>query len=80
MLTIRACHTPAADAANYSNGRTATVSSTTIASKTTKRAHNFNAGPAAMPLPVLEKMRDELLSYGGTGMSVMEMSHRSAEF
>lgn len=56
------------------------MSSTTIASKNTKRAHNFNAGPAAMPLPVLEKMRDELLNYGGTGMSVMEMSHRSAEF
>jgi phosphoserine aminotransferase len=62
------------------NGRTATVSSTTIASKTSKRAHNFNAGPAAMPLPVLEKMRDELLNYGGSGMSVMELSHRSAEF
>jgi phosphoserine aminotransferase len=56
------------------------VSSTTIASKPTKRAFNFNAGPAAMPLPVLEKMRDELLDYGGTGMSVMELSHRSAEF
>jgi phosphoserine aminotransferase len=80
MLALRACHIHAADAANHSNGRTATVSSTTIASKTTKRAHNFNAGPAAMPLPVLEKMRDELLNYGGTGMSVMELSHRSAEF
>jgi phosphoserine aminotransferase len=56
------------------------VSSTTIASKTTKRAHNFNPGPAAMPLSVLEKMRDEMLNYGGTGMSVMELSHRSAEF
>ena len=56
------------------------MSSTTIASKTTKRAYNFNAGPAAMPLPVLEKMRDEMLSYGGSGMSVMELSHRSAEF
>lgn len=33
-----------------------------------------------MPLPVLEKLRDEMLNYGGTGMSVMEMSHRSAEF
>ncbi len=33
-----------------------------------------------MPLPVLEKMRDELVNYGGTGMSVMEMSHRSPEF
>lgn len=56
------------------------MSSTTIASKTTKRAHNFNAGPAAMPVPVLERMRDEMLNYGGSGMSVMELSHRSAEF
>jgi phosphoserine aminotransferase len=56
------------------------VSSTTIASRIAKRAFNFNAGPAAMPLPVLEKMRDELLNYGETGMSVMEMSHRSATF
>lgn len=56
------------------------MSSTTIAGKTSKRAHNFNAGPAAMPLPVLEKMRDEMLNYAGSGMSVMELSHRSAEF
>jgi phosphoserine aminotransferase len=45
-----------------------------------KRAFNFNAGPAAMPLPVLERIREELLDYHGTGMSVMEMSHRSPEF
>jgi phosphoserine aminotransferase len=44
------------------------------------RASNFNAGPAALPLPVLERVREELLDYRGTGMSVMEMSHRSAEF
>ncbi|MDE3169218.1 MAG: 3-phosphoserine/phosphohydroxythreonine transaminase, partial [Acidobacteriota bacterium] len=56
------------------------MSSTTMAGTTTKRAHNFNPGPAAMPLAVLERMRDELLNYGGTGMSVMELSHRSAEF
>jgi len=52
----------------------------TLADRTTKRAFNFNAGPAALPLPVLERIREELLDYGGTGMSVMEMSHRSAEF
>jgi phosphoserine aminotransferase len=45
-----------------------------------KRAHNFNAGPAALPLAVLERIREELLDYRGTGMSVMEMSHRSPEF
>ena len=45
-----------------------------------KRAYNFNAGPAALPLSVLERMREELLDWHGTGMSVMEMSHRSPEF
>ena len=44
------------------------------------RAHNFNAGPAALPLAVLERIREELLDYRGTGMSVMELSHRSPEF
>jgi phosphoserine aminotransferase len=48
--------------------------------RSTKRAFNFNAGPGALPLPVLERMREELLDYRGTGMSVMEMSHRSPEF
>jgi len=45
-----------------------------------KRAYNFSGGPATLPLAVLEKVRDELLDYRGTGMSVMEMSHRSPEF
>lgn len=44
------------------------------------RVYNFSAGPSAIPLPVLEKARDELLDFKGAGMSVMEMSHRSAEF
>ena len=44
------------------------------------RVHNFNAGPAALPLPVLEKAQAELLDIAGSGMSVMEMSHRSKEF
>src|ERR1700690_1870176 len=55
------------------------VSTPTIATHT-KRAFNFNAGPAALPLPVLERIREELLDYRGTGMSVMELSHRAAEF
>src|SRR5271165_4573819 len=54
--------------------------STTTAPARTKRAFNFNAGPAALPLPVLERIREELLDYRGTGMSVMELSHRSPEF
>jgi phosphoserine aminotransferase len=45
-----------------------------------KRIYNFSSGPAVMPLPVLEKAREEMLSIGGTGMSVMEMSHRSKFF
>jgi phosphoserine aminotransferase len=41
--------------------------------------HNFNAGPAALPLPVLERIREELLDWHGRGMSVMEMSHRARD-
>ncbi len=46
----------------------------------TKRAYNFYAGPATLPLPILEKARDELLDFAGTGMSVMEISHRSKQY
>jgi phosphoserine aminotransferase len=56
------------------------VSSTTVSISTTKRVFNFNAGPGALPLPVLERIREELLDWRGSGMSVMEMSHRSPEF
>jgi phosphoserine aminotransferase len=45
-----------------------------------KRVFNFNAGPSALPLSVLERIREELLDWRGSGMSVMEMSHRSPEF
>ena len=45
-----------------------------------KRIYNFSSGPAVMPLPVLERAREELLSLGGLGMSVMELSHRSRQF
>ena len=44
------------------------------------RIINFNPGPSALPLPVLEKIQAELLDYEGTGMSVMEISHRSKQF
>jgi len=44
------------------------------------RIFNFSAGPAALPLPVLERARDELLNFEGCGMSVMELSHRSKTF
>ncbi len=45
-----------------------------------KRVHNFNAGPAGLPLEVLQQAQAELLDFKGTGMSVMEISHRSKEF
>ena len=44
------------------------------------RTFNFSAGPAMMPEAVLEEIRDEMLNYRGSGMCVMEMSHRSAVF
>jgi phosphoserine aminotransferase len=46
----------------------------------TERAWNFSAGPATLPLPVLERARDELLSLPGVGASALEISHRSAAF
>ena len=45
-----------------------------------KRVFNFSAGPAVLPLDVLMEAQSEMLDYEGTGMSVMEMSHRSAPF
>ena len=45
-----------------------------------ERVYNFSAGPSMLPLPVLEKVQKEMLNYGGSGMSVMEMSHRSKWF
>jgi phosphoserine aminotransferase len=44
------------------------------------RIYNFSAGPSMLPLPVLESARDNLMDYEGSGMSVMEMSHRSKEY
>jgi phosphoserine aminotransferase len=45
-----------------------------------RRVHNFNAGPAALPLPALEEARRELLDFGGTGMSILEHSHRGKDY
>jgi phosphoserine aminotransferase len=45
-----------------------------------ERIHNFNAGPAALPLPVLEKIKEEFLNFKGSGMSILEVSHRSKWF
>ena len=56
------------------------MTSSSVSTRTSNRAANFNGGPAALPLAVLERIREELTDYRGTGMSVMEMSHRSKEF
>ena len=44
------------------------------------RVYNFSAGPAALPLEVLETIRDDIPDWAGTGMSVMEVSHRGKDF
>lgn len=44
------------------------------------RKLNFNPGPSALPLPVLEKVREEMLDFRGSGMSILEISHRSKDF
>ncbi|MDP7118217.1 MAG: 3-phosphoserine/phosphohydroxythreonine transaminase [Acidimicrobiales bacterium] len=44
---------------------------------TSTRVHNFCAGPCTLPVSVLEEVRDELLDFGGTGMSIVEASHRA---
>lgn len=44
------------------------------------RIFNFSAGPSALPEAVLQQAKDELLDWRGSGMSVMEMSHRGKQF
>ena len=44
------------------------------------RVYNFNAGPAALPYAVLEEIRDEFTDFKGSGMSIIEVSHRSKWF
>ncbi len=46
----------------------------------TQRAYNFNAGPSALPQEVLENAQQQLVNFRESGMSIMEMSHRSAIF
>jgi len=51
-----------------------------MATTTATRIHNFSAGPAVLPVKVLEQVQRDLLSLPGVGMSVLEISHRSAAF
>ena len=48
--------------------------------KTVQRVHNFSAGPAVLPMPVLEEIQRDLVSLPGVGMSILEISHRSKAF
>ncbi len=48
--------------------------------KTVQRVHNFSAGPAVLPLPVLEEVQRDLIALPGVGMSILEISHRSKAF
>jgi hypothetical protein len=50
------------------------------AEKSTERLYNFSAGPAMLPMDVLERAQTEMVDWHGSGMSVMEMSHRGKEF
>jgi phosphoserine aminotransferase len=50
------------------------------AATASKRAFNFSAGPAILPLDVLKQAQDELVDWHGSGVSVLEMSHRGPEF
>jgi phosphoserine aminotransferase len=52
----------------------------TITATPTKTVYNFSAGPAVLPAPVLCQAQEELIDWHGTGMSVMEMSHRGKDF
>jgi phosphoserine aminotransferase len=58
----------------------ATIPSTEVNVMKVARIHNFNPGPAALPLPVLEEIQESFLNFKGAGMSIVEMSHRSKEF
>ena len=62
-----------------SNTKTVVVSASSSPS-TSNRKYNFSAGPAMLPLDVLEEAQKDLVDYKGTGMSVLEMSHRGKDF
>src|SRR5690348_9840480 len=47
---------------------------------TTQRVYNFSAGPAVLPMPVLEEIQRDLIALPGVGMSILEISHRSPAF
>src|SRR5262245_4873916 len=76
--------TTMAKTATAATGTAATATARTATEphhiKAAARVFNFGAGPAAMPVEVLEKAKWELVNWHEAGMSVMEMSHRGKEF
>jgi len=62
------------------NGTAGTVGTAGTGASAADRVFNFSPGPAVLPLPVLERARDEMLSLPGVGISVLEISHRSPAF
>jgi phosphoserine aminotransferase len=58
----------------------ACMTMTAVKPQAHNRIHNFSAGPSALPLPVLEQIQKEMLNLPGAGASILEISHRSAEF
>jgi hypothetical protein len=56
------------------------VSKSSVMQEPYGRVYNFSAGPAVLPLPVLEESQADLMNWKGSGISVMEMSHRGPEF
>jgi len=68
------------DSSLHGTGGRSDPGSATSAGARLRRTHNFSAGPSTLPLPVLEEVRDELVDYQGSGMSLIEMSHRDKHY
>src|SRR3970282_1650875 len=64
----------------WGNGAMGQWGNEAMTTTTVKRIYNFSAGPAVLPLPVLEEAQRDLVALPGVGMSVMEISHRSQTF
>ncbi len=69
---------PATASERQTKEETRAVTHATVSARAAKRVFNFNAGPGALPLPVLERIREELLDWRGSGMSVMDAIHHGS--
>ncbi|KAG7667436.1 hypothetical protein Ndes2526B_g02023 [Nannochloris sp. 'desiccata'] len=80
VMAGKALHAQKRVAVNAAVGRQTSVRVNASTGQPYNRVFNFSAGPACLPIDVLEQAQDELLNWNGSGMSVMEMSHRGKEF